>query len=153
MVVLRKLAVASATGPDSEMLVVLVSAKGEAGKAVNPPLPSPLKTEMVLSPLLATTKSRLPSPLKSATATALGFVPTGKGDPAASVNVPSPLPSNTVALLDVELATTRPGGETTTPLELVTVFPKTPEAMATGPVSFAASTKGEFAWATKFPVS
>src|SRR5262245_3002273 len=134
MVVLRKFAVASAVGPDSEMVVVLVSANGEAGKGVNPPLPSPLKTEIVLSPLLATAKSRLPSPLKSATATALGFFPTGNGDPAASVNVPSPLPSSTATLLDVELTTTRPCGETTTPLEFVAVFPKTPEASATGAV-------------------
>src|SRR6266480_3940047 len=126
MVVLRKFAVASATGPDSEMVVVFVSAKGEAGKGVKPPLPSPLKTEMELSPLLATAKSRLPSPLKSASATALGFVPTANGDPAASVKVPSPFPSSTATLFDVELTTTRPCGETTTPVEFVTVFPKTP---------------------------
>ena len=71
-----KVRVARATGPFSEMRVVLVSVNGEAGNAVNPPLPSPLKTEMVLSPLLVTAKSRLPSPLKSATTTELGFVPT-----------------------------------------------------------------------------
>src|SRR5258706_1617192 len=76
LVVARKFAVTMAIGPFSEIVEVLVSANGEPGNSVNPPLPSPLKMEIVLSSLLATAKSVFPSPLKSATRTELGFFPT-----------------------------------------------------------------------------
>ncbi len=107
----------------------------------------------MLSPLFATAKSRFPSPLKSAITTELGLVPTVYGEPAASANVPSPFPSNTVTLFEVELTTTRSWGATVTPFASVIVFPKTPAASATGPVSVDASLKGEFACAIKFPLS
>src|ERR1700724_2012801 len=139
----RKLAVTIAMGPFSEMVEVLVRAKGDLGNSVNPPLPSPLKTEMVLSPWLATAKSGLPSPLKSATTMELGFLPTGYGEPVASRNVPSPFPSRTVTLLDVELAMTRSAVGVATPEVLVTVFPKVPTAMAEGAVSVFPRAMGE----------
>src|ERR1035438_7358974 len=151
--VFLKLAVASATGLFSLMVALFCSAKGDAGNAVNPPFPSPLKTEMVLSPLFATAKSKSPSPLKSATTTELGSFPAGYGDPAASTNVPSPFPSNTVTLFEVELAITKSTGATVTPLELTTVFPNVPVAIDTGPVSPFASTNGDLACAVKLPLS
>src|SRR6266566_8056631 len=46
--------------------------KGDLGNGLNPPAPSPWRTVMELSPLFATAMSGLPSPLKSATTTALG---------------------------------------------------------------------------------
>src|SRR6266852_6244906 len=46
----RKFAVTIATGSFSEMLAVFVSANGDPANSLNPPFPSPLKTEMLLSP-------------------------------------------------------------------------------------------------------
>ena len=152
-VAFRRFAVTIATGPFSEMVAVFCSAKGEVGNCVNPPFPSPLKAEIVLSPLFVTAKSRLPSPLKSATTTALGLVPTAYGEPLASVNVPSPLPSRTVTLFEVELAMTRSMGATVTPEELMTVLPKAADAIATGAVSVLARGKGDLACWTKLPLS
>src|ERR1035438_412123 len=57
---------------------------------------------------------QIASPLKSATTTELGSFPAGYGDPAASKNVPSPFPSNTVTLFEVELAITKSTGATVT---------------------------------------
>ncbi len=49
--------------------------KGDFAAAVNPPAPSPSSTETFLLPSLAATRSCLPSPLRSAIATAEGFFP------------------------------------------------------------------------------
>src|SRR4029079_1140027 len=67
------------------------------------PLPSSTKT--LLEPLLATTMSGLPSPLRSAIATDHGIEPAAT--PVAPWNVPSPLPSSTARLLEPESATAR----------------------------------------------
>ena len=50
---------------------------------MNEPLPFPNNTLTLLLPELAVTMSGLPSPLTSATATEVGFVPTAKGEPGA----------------------------------------------------------------------
>src|SRR5712692_10312412 len=103
---------------------------------------------MELSPLLATAKSRLPSPLKSAITTALGCLPTANGEPGASVNVPSPLPSNTETVFEPELAITRSeAGEGTA----VVGERSETETIATGPVSFLPSKIGEVAGCVKLP--
>src|SRR5260370_749702 len=75
------------------------------GPAWKVPSPLPSSTETVLSLLLATTKSGLPSPLKSPTASEVGALPTRKlsGAP----KVPSPLPSSTETLLEPLLATAK----------------------------------------------
>src|ERR1019366_7351857 len=54
--------------------------------------------ETLALPQLATAKSGLPSPLKSATAIDQGFTPTMKGLPGAGVNPPAPFPSITHTL-------------------------------------------------------
>src|SRR6266568_2408223 len=69
------------------------------------PSPLPSSTKMVLSLRLATTKSGLPSPLKSPTATKAGALPTRKLSGVRKV--PSPLPSSTETLLEPMLATAR----------------------------------------------
>lgn len=63
----------------------------------------------MLSPWLTTAKSAFPSPLKSATATEYGFVPTVNGLPPAAVNPPLPFPSNTVTVLSPQSATAKSG--------------------------------------------
>src|SRR5437867_1462718 len=60
---------------------------------------------MVLAPALATARSGLPSPLKSAIATDQGVMPTAKV--CAGWKVPSPLPSSTETVLARELASAR----------------------------------------------
>src|SRR5262249_33108650 len=87
----------------------------------NVPLPLPSSTDTLAEPEFATTKSRIPSPLKSATATETGLVPTGKFS--AVLNVPSPLPSSTDTLAESEFARTR--SRTLSPL-------KSPTATETG---------------------
>ena len=84
------------------------TANGLPAAGVNPPVPSPKRIVTVLSPKLAVTRSRLPSLLKSPTATDCGFAPTAKGLPAAAVNPPIPSPRRSVTLLPV-LAVTRSG--------------------------------------------
>ncbi len=65
--------------------------------------------------------------------------------------MPSPFPSSTVTLFDVEFAITRSSVAKATPLLFVAVFPSVPAAMAIGPVSVFARTMGEFVAAVKFP--
>src|SRR5437660_165597 len=75
------------------------------GPAWKVPSPLPSSTEMVLSLRLATTKSGLPSPLKSPTATKAGASPTR--ELSGTWKVPSPLPSSTATLLEPMLATAK----------------------------------------------
>src|SRR6266567_1891843 len=75
------------------------------GPAWKVPSPLPSSTEMVLSLWLATTKSGLPSPLKSPTATKAGALPTRKLS--GPWKVPSPLPRSTETLLEPMLATAK----------------------------------------------
>ena len=105
---LSKVAETIAIGPFSEV----GSANGDLGNGLNPPSESPSKIEIVLSPWFATAKSRLPSPLKSAITTALGFVPTVNGEPTAAVKVPSKfwLPSSTLTVFEPLFAITRSPG-------------------------------------------
>ncbi len=72
-------------------------------------VPSPLPSRMltVLSFALEAAISAVPFPSKSATATKNGKEPTGIGEPLASVKVPSPLPSRTLIVLSLALATAR----------------------------------------------
>ena len=79
---------------------------GLAGVAVNPPKPLPSRIVSELPAKLATTRSCLPSPLTSPTATNSGDCPVLKGLPAERVNPPVPLPSSTVTVLSPELAVT-----------------------------------------------
>src|SRR5260370_6714380 len=130
---LRKFPGTIATGPVPVLVTILGSTKGDLGKGVNPPLPSPWKTEIELSPLFATAKSKLPSPLKSAITMPLGSLPVANGDPAASANVPSPLPRSTDTVFELELAMTKSAaGGGTAGVEAR----RTAEAIAAGTVSF-----------------
>src|SRR6266550_506616 len=87
------------------------------------------------------------SPLKSATITDLGLFPTAKGEPSASVKSPvalplvSLLPNNTETLFEVEFTRTTSGGWMVE--NFVVSLRKTPLAMATWPVSLAASVIGD----------
>ena len=77
---------------------------------VNVPSPLPLKISTLFLLLSATARSRWPSALKSAAAIAAGAVPAAvvNGEPAAAVNVvPLPLPSQTLIVLSVLLATAK----------------------------------------------
>ena len=92
--------------------------------------------------------------VKSATATALGFVPTANGRSRCFGKRAVPISQQHPDVVRCRVGDHQPGGETTTPLEFDTrYFRKRPTPCATGPVSFAASTNGEFAWATKLPLS
>src|SRR6266852_2524892 len=146
---LRKFPVTIATGPVSAPATILGSTKGDLGKGVNPPLPSPWKTEIELSPLFATAKSKLPSPLKSAITMALGCLPVANGDPAASANVPSPLPRSTDTVFELELAMTKSAAGVGT---AVVEARRTADAIAAGPVSFLPSKIGDVPGWLKLPL-
>src|SRR5260370_10865576 len=96
---------------------------------------------------LRTARSRKPSPLKSATITDLGFLPTAKGEPGASVKSPvalpaaSTLPSKTETLFEVEFTRTTSGGWVVE--NFLLSLRKTPVPIATWPVSLAPRVIGD----------
>lgn len=96
----------SPTAIDSGLLPVAGLAEAEVAMKV--PSPLPRSTVIVLLPALATARSGMPSPLKSAVTIPIGSSPVGKLA-AAAVNVPSPFPNSTVILLLSSLAIARSG--------------------------------------------
>jgi len=68
---------------DSVDVRIGVRSERECGDGLKPPLPSPSNTVRYGVPVLAITKSGLPSPLKSPTAMSFGPSPVGIGGPGA----------------------------------------------------------------------
>ncbi|HZH61490.1 MAG TPA: hypothetical protein VEY70_18365 [Metabacillus sp.] len=84
--------------------------KGLPDAEANPPAPFPKKTEIEFENSLATARSGIPSPLKSAAVMDWGWdPPVGKGLPIADENPPAPFPKKTETVLEVKSTTARSG--------------------------------------------
>ncbi len=80
---------------------------GEPAALAKPPEPLPSRTVTVPAARLDTTRSALPSWLKSPVAIEAGVPPTLTGDPGAALKPPAPLPSRTVTSFEIAFATAR----------------------------------------------
>jgi len=124
-VVFLKIGVASATGLFSLMVALFCSAKGDAGNAVNPPFPSPLKTEMVFVPLIRHRKIQIAIAIEIRHHHRTGLLPCRVWRPCRlHQTCHLHFPSNTVTLFEVELAITKSTGATVTPARVDHRIPK-----------------------------
>ncbi len=116
------------TSPTATENGSLPTAGGKPGAGANVPSPAPSRTLTLLEPMLAVTRSGLPSPFTSPTATEYGVVPTAGDKPGAGAKAPLPLPSRTLTVPSNSLAETRSGRPSpfTSPTATETGMPPTP---------------------------